>query len=257
MIGFGSTAGAGRSGRGWAAAAAVLAAMLPAAAFAQAGGGGRGGAMQGGGPALQLMMVKEATDSMDLPADTKGKVDDVLKKARTDITQAMQDLRDAPQDERLDKLKDIQKMAADVKANVEAELTPEQKVTFSQKMAALTVKHVTAAVEAERKAADDLDPPADKKKQLDDLFDETTKTLDGFKADAEAVKDEPTGTSVSKKASQAMTDLNGQLLQILGRQDAQKVIAAGRQAMRPNAGGGGGGGANRRARATSQPAAKD
>ena len=103
---------------------------------------------------------------------------------------------------------------------------------------------------AEKKAAATVDVPADKKSQLSGLFDDTTKTLDGYQSDADAVTDDASSTAVTQKVQRTVQDANRQLVEILGQDDARTVVQAGRQAMR--GGGAAGGGGRRRRAATTQ-----
>ncbi len=231
-------------------AAAVAAVLMPAAAFAQAGGGG--GRRAGGGMAMALAgTFREALDQIGLPADAQAKADDALAKAQADVRDQMQALRDAAPEDRPAKMKDIQKTMTDARDKVEADLTPDQKTMLFQKVAQLTVGHATDGVAAEKKAAAAMDVPDDQKKQLATLFDDTAKELDGYKSDADAVKDEAAGTVLQQKVVGALTDENKQLAEVLGQDDARQVQRAGVQAMRPAAAGG----AQRRTKPTTGPAA--
>jgi len=244
--------------RGAAFAASVVVSLLSATAMAQNNGGGAGrrGGMAGGGMAgiVTPAEMRQVTDDLDLSGDEKSAVDDVLQTAQSDLRQSMQDLRDASADERPQKIEDMLKAIADAKTKVEAQLTPEQKTEFVKKLAGLAVTRSVAAVAAEKKAAATVDVPADKKSQLSDLFDDTTKTLNGYQADADAVTDDAAGTAVAQKVQRTLQGTNRQLAEILGQADARKVVQAGRQAMRANAGGASGaaGARRRRLAATTQ-----
>jgi hypothetical protein len=237
------TSAAANPGHPWRRAgfAAAVLSLLPATAMAQnnGAGGGRRGGMGGGGMAglVTPAEMRQVIDGMDLPADKKSAVDDVLQTAQSDLRESMQGLRDASQDERQQKVQDLVKTIADAKTKVEARLTPEQKTLFAKKLSGLTVTRSEAAVAAEKKAAATVDVPADKKSQLSDLFDDATKTLDGYQADADAVTDDAAGAALAQKVQRTVQDTNRQLVEILGQADARKVVQAGRQAMRPNAGG--------------------
>ena len=246
------------------ACAALAIALLPAAAMAQnrrAGGGGPGGGGLAGvamGGVVGPGELRQALDEMSLTGDEKTKVDAIVEKEQSDVRQAMQGMRDATPDERQDKLKDMLKMVADAKTRVEAELTPDQKAELAKKLAALSVARATAGVAAEKNKVGETHLPADQEKELDELFNATTKTLDGCKADADAAKDDAAASAVSDKVQRAFQDMNRQVVAILGQDDGRPVVQAGRQAMMRGAGGAaagraGGAGARRRA-AASNPA---
>ncbi len=231
--------------------AVLLAAALPAVARGQAtppAGGARRPAGGGRGGAAAVAELRAGLDEMTLPAEQKAKLDAMLQDAVAQLRQAAQDARDAPADEQQQKRQDAQKMAADVKAKVLAELTPEQKVELAHKVAVAAVARSAAGLAAEKKAADGLAVPADQKTQSDNVLDDAAKTLDGYKADADAVKDDAAGTALAAKVQTTMTETNRSLADILGADDARTVQRAGAQAMRPAGGG------NRRRAAATQPA---
>ncbi len=210
-----------------AAAAVLLSVALPAAAHAQAGGGGGGGRGGQAGMAAATDM-RQALGEMDLPGEEKTKVDGILTDAAGQMRQAAQDLRDADPADRRQKMADLQKMMADTKAKVMAELTPDQKTDLAHRVAGLSVARSAKGLAAEKKAVDGLSVPADQKTQATNVLDDAAKTMDGYKADADAVKDDPAATALATKVQKTMTETTKSLTDILGADDA-RTVPPGRQ----------------------------
>ena len=81
----------------------------------------------------------------------------------------------------------------------------------------------------------------DLKKQLNNVFDDSQKTLDTLKTDADAVTDAAGATDFTKQVGKFQMDLRKQVVDVLGQDDGPKLMQSARQAMRQAAGGGRGG----------------
>jgi Spy/CpxP family protein refolding chaperone len=230
----------------------VSVAMMPTRALGQAGGG-RGGAGAGG-----LMQLRQVLGQLDLSADQKKEVQGILRQAMQDSRDAMQGLADAKPEERMAKMQDVQKTMADAKEKIEAKLTPEQKTKYYPLMAKAALKQMVDLLAAVKTAAGKQDIADDLRKQLNDALDDTQKTVDGYKSDADAVSDAESAKDFQEKLTQAQMDLRKQVVEILGQDDAMKLMQSARQGMRPagagaGAGFGRGGGVGAGARAKAAP----
>jgi Spy/CpxP family protein refolding chaperone len=228
-------------------------AALPASSFAQQAG--RGGA---GGAAQMPQMLQQVLGQLDLSADQKTKIDGMLRQAQQDLRSSMQGLQDATPEERMQKMQDMQKAMADTRTKVEAELTPEQKAKYFPLVASTGLKYSTDLLAALKTAAGKADMTDDQKKQVGDVFDDAGKSIEGMKSDAAAVKDDETATDFQQKLTKAQMDTRKQLVDILGQDDARKLMQAAQQSMRGSMGRAGRNGANGAANggAATQPAAK-
>ena len=227
----------------------LLITLVPVMSFAQAGRGGQGGGMAPGalGQGMQKIL-----DQLDLTDDQKTKTDAIIKQTQSDVREAMQGLQDADPQDRRTKMQEIQKMMADGKDKIEEVLTPEQKKKFYPLNANMLLTRGTDMLGAMKTAAAKMEIDDDVRKQLSSVFDDTGKTLDGYKTDANAITDSAGETDFQQKLLKTQMDLNKQMRDVLGQEDAQKLMQAARQA---GAGGGNGRaqGNRRRAKAASNP----
>jgi Spy/CpxP family protein refolding chaperone len=231
--------------------------LVPSFAAAQAGGGagGRGGAGGGMGVAQQLQQV---LGQLDLTSDQETKIKGIMKDAQQSMRESLQGLQDATQDERQAKMQDVQKLMTDTLDKVTGEMTPEQKAKFYPLMAKAALKRATELVAAIKAAATKMKIGDDEMKQLNTALDDTDKTLDGYKPDADAVSDAAGSKDFTQKLTRSQLNLRKQVVDILGQEDGQKLMQDARQAMRPGLGGGAG--ADRKDKgdssATTEPAVK-
>ena len=204
--------------------------MVPSRASAQAAGG-RGGA---GAGALQQM--RQVMTQLDLSPDQKTKIQDLIKQATQDARDKMQGLQDATQEERMAKMQDVQKLIADTKEKVEAELTPEQKAKYYPLSAKAALKQLTDMLAAIKKVEPDQGLSEDITKQVNSILDDASKTLDGLKTDADAVKDADGAKEFQGKITKTQIDLRKQIADAAGQDDAQKLMRAAMQSMRTTGG---------------------
>jgi Spy/CpxP family protein refolding chaperone len=212
--------------------------MMPALSLAQqqgqpggpGGGGGRG--MGGMGMAQMPQQLQQVLAQLDLTPDQKTKIDGIITQAQQDGRQALQGMQDLTPEERQQKMQDLQKLMTDTKTKVEAELTPEQKAKYYPLVATTGLKRMTDLFTALKTASAKLEVGDDQKKQLKDMFDETQKSLDGLKTDADAVKDEPTATDFQKQLTKLQMDTRKQLVDILGQDDARTLMQSAQQSLR-------------------------
>jgi hypothetical protein len=201
--------------------------ILPSQVWAQAAtGGGRGGmgAMQ---------QIRTVIPQLDLTDDQKSKIKDILTQAQQDMRDKMQGMQDATQEERQARMQDLQKLAADTREKVEAELTDDQKAKYYPLMAQAALKQFSDLLAAVKTAAAKQDISDDLRKQLGSALDDTQKTLDGYKTDADAVKDAAGLTEFQQKVTKTQMDTRTEIVDILGQDDTQTLMQAARQAMRP------------------------
>jgi hypothetical protein len=226
---------------------------LPALSLAQQGQGAGGRA--GGGMGGQMpQLLQQVLGQLDLSADQKTKIDGLLKQAQQDRRDAMQGLQDATPEERQQKMQDMQKAMADTKTKVEAELTPEQKTKYYPLVASTGLKYFTGMVDAIKTAATKMDVGDDKQKQLKDVFDDAGKSLDGLKADADAVKDEAGATDFQQKMTKLQMETRKQIVDVLGQDDARQLMQGAARSMAGGVGAGGVGAGGGRGATLSGPA---
>jgi hypothetical protein len=226
----------------------ALALTAPAVSFAQAqGGGGRG--MAGNGATVGVFQARVILKDMDISGDEKTKIDGLMQKFTKDAQEAQQGMRDGTADERRQKMMDLQKEASDTLDQLVAELTPEQKTAFAPKFATATITRIDTTLAAIAKASSTLDITDDQKKQVTSLIDDTTRSVDGLKKDADDAKDFPAAQDITAKANKSMADARRQLVDIIGQDNALTLMRNLRQSM----GGQGGGGGGRRNGAAAKP----
>jgi Spy/CpxP family protein refolding chaperone len=225
--------------------------MLPSLAAAQAGGG-RGGA---GGIAGVAQQMQQVLAQLDLTSDQQSKIRGIMREATQSMRESLQGLQDATPEERQAKMQDVQKLLSDTREKVEAELTPEQKAKYFPLMANAGLKRLTDLVAASKTASTKSKIDDDKLKQLNTVLADSDKTLDGYKADADAVTDSAGSTDFTQKLTKFQMDLRKQIVDILGQEDGQQLMQDARQSLRPGLGGGAGAG-RRLGSATTAPAEK-
>jgi Spy/CpxP family protein refolding chaperone len=229
--------------------ATISLALMPMRASAQAARGGGGG--MGGMMALQQM--RQVLPDLDLTDDQKSKTDDIMKQTQQDVREKMQGLQDATPEERQAKMQDATKLTADAKEKIVAELTPDQKAKFYPLMAKAGLKQMSDLLAAVKTASAKQDLSDDLRKQLTAALDDAQKTLDGYKSDADGIKDEAGATEFQQKVMKTQMDTRTQLVDILGQEDAQTLMQAARQSMRPGGAGGQGQGQGQRAKRKGAP----
>jgi Spy/CpxP family protein refolding chaperone len=213
--------------------------ILPSRSWAQAGGAGMMGGMGG------LQQIRQVMPQLDLTDDQKSKIQDILKQATQDVRDAMQGIQDAAPEDRRAAMQKVQKLATDAKDKVEAELTAEQKAKYYPLTAKMGLKMLTDLLGAVKTEAGKMEIAEDLKKQLNNIFDDSQKTLDSLKTDADAVTDAAGATDFTKQVGKFQMDLRTQVVDVLGQDDGPKLMQAARQTLRQATGGGrGGAGAN-------------
>ena len=105
-------------------------------------------------------------------------------------------------------------------------------------MAKAALKQMTDLLPALKKAATTLQLSDDLVKQMNNVLDDSQKTLDGYKTDADGVTDAAGLADFQQKISKFQMDLRQQGVDILGQEDAQKLMQTARQSMRPGGAGG-------------------
>jgi Spy/CpxP family protein refolding chaperone len=208
----------------------IAAILFPSLAAAQVGGGGGGG---GGGAVQDIQQVMK---QLDLKPDQQKKMQQIWRQTQGDLREAMQGMADATPEERMSKMQDAEKIIAGARTKVEAELTPEQKAKYFPLSAQTGLKHAVDLVAALKLAAAKMDLPDDQHKQLNDIFDDSAKTLDSYKDDAAAVKDDDGLTDFTKKLGKFQLDLRKQIVNVIGKDDTQKLMQSARQGMTGGAG---------------------
>ncbi len=224
--------------------------VLPAISLGQGqgGGGGFGGRPGGmnppGGP-NGLMQIRQILQQLNLSEDQNSKTRDIIQKVTQDARDARQGMRDATPAERMQKMQELLKEADDAKQQILELLTPDQKEQLANKSAEAVLKWATDMLAAVQKASVKMEIGDDQRKQLTTLYDDTSKTLDGYKPEVTDVKDDAAETQFSKKVTKTMSDANQQLIDILGEDDARQLVQSALRSM-PGGGRGGPGGVGRR-----------
>jgi len=216
----------------------VTLAILPAVSMAQnrpqAGEGlGTGGGMGGGagGLAGPIAPMLQALRQLNLPADEMQKVQGVIRQAVEDLRDSATGIRQANQQERIQKMEDAQKIITDAKDKVLGILTPEQKAKYFPLFAKLLVKQAGDRLNAMQTASAKMEITEDEHSQLKSLFDDDQKSLDGYKTDAETVKDDQAASELQQKITKQTAATRKQLVDILGQDGVQQLM----QNMRPGA----------------------
>jgi Spy/CpxP family protein refolding chaperone len=226
--------------------------VLPARSWAQAAGGG-GGA---GGGLAGLQQIRQVMGQLDLTDDQKTKIRGIVQDAIQSGRDTMQGIADATPEERQAKMQDLQKLVTETKQKVQDELTPDQKAKYFPLTAKMEFKQMTDLLTALKTAAAKAELTDDQKKQLNHVFDDSQKTLDGYKADADAVTDAASADDFSRKIEKFQLDLRTQIVAAIGQKDTQTLMQSARQAMRGNIGGRAARPARNEAAPTTAPAAK-
>jgi hypothetical protein len=219
--------------------ALLLITLMPMASLAQnrPQAGGSGGGM-GGGAAGPL---QEVLRQLDLTREQKTQIRQVMR-------QAMEDARTSAQNAAspLERMQIAQKMMTETTDKVAAELTPAQKTRFYPLMAKSQLTRSVQMAQNMQSAAAKLTVSDDDKAQVKSVLDDALKTLDGYKADANAVKDAETAKDFQQKLTTLRTDTIKQLGGILGQDDVRQLM----QGMRTT----GNTGLRGRGKQTTQPA---
>jgi hypothetical protein len=201
------------------------------------------------------MQMRQVLAQLDLNEDQKSKIQDIIKQAQQDLREKAQALQNADADEKQSKMQDLQNALADTKDKVEAALTADQRTKYFPLIAKAGLKQTTDLLAALKTASAKQEISDDLRKQLDSVIDDSQKTLDGFKTDADAVADSAAASDFQQKIMKFQMDLRKQIVDIIGQEDAQALLQSARQSMAP-AGAGGGRRANRAAEPATAPAAK-
>jgi Spy/CpxP family protein refolding chaperone len=209
--------------------------------------GGPGGAGGGGGQMGPLLQVIK---QLDLTQDQQTSMREIMQQAQSDVRDAMGDLQNATPQERAQKMQDIAKIMSDAREKAEAVLTPEQKAKYYPLMAKAIVAQAGQRLKLLKTAAGKQDLTDDEKTQMDKLFDQDQKALDGLTADAADVKDADGLTELQKKVETTQQDTRKQLVEILGPDGAQQLMQAMRQNGTRRPGGAGGDAAGKSAPTT-------
>jgi hypothetical protein len=233
-----------------------LAQNRPQAGDGAAGAAGAGGGMAGGGGGMggPIAPMLQAIRQLNLPADEMQNVQSVIRQAVEDARDAATGIQQATPQQRIEKMRDLQKIIADAKDKVQGILTPEQKAKYFPLYAKALVKVAVDRLNAVEKASAKLEINDDERSQLKSLFEDDLKSLDGYKTDAEAVTDDAGATDLQQKVGKLTADMRKQLIDILGQDDVQQLM----QNMRSGAQSGNRGGRAAAAQATptTKPAAR-
>ena len=171
-------------------------------------------------PGSMLKMLHERLDKLDLSADQKKQIAQIMSDTEAQIKQTMQETRDAGQDNRRQKLQTIM---GDLREKIGGVLTDEQKQKLQQEMAAGRAGNGGQAnpLNRVRENLDKLGLSDDQKSKANGVLDDAQKKMTDIREQLQNGNGDP--QQAQEKSQVIRDDVKSKLAEILTKEQQDKL----------------------------------